>query len=41
LMGFFGKRIKIFPQLFTYTKNNQLQNILTLYYINNFLLLFK
>jgi hypothetical protein len=34
--GLFGKVKKISPPLFTYSKNNQLQNILTLYYINNF-----
>jgi hypothetical protein len=35
------KKKKISLPLFTYPKNNQFQNILTLYHINNFLLLFK
>jgi len=37
----FSKEEKILSPLLTFFKNNQLQNILTLYHINNFLLLFK
>jgi len=37
----FGKRKKLLPPPLTFFKNNQFQNILTLYHINNFLLLFK
>jgi hypothetical protein len=36
-----ARAIKIFLSLFIYSKNNQLQNILILYHINNFFLLFK
>jgi hypothetical protein len=37
----FGKGEKILLLRFTFSKNNRFQNILILYHIDNFLLLFK